>query len=143
MTARGAGHLVFVSSLFGKAASGGASVYAATKFGLRGFAHGLREDLRAAASACRSCFPGFIRDAGMFHESGAKLPPFVGTKTPEDVASGRRQRDRARPRGGRRRPAADAHRDAIASLAPETAATVQRKLGADEIATQVEDSQRR
>ena len=31
----------------------------------------------------------------------------------------------------------------IASLAPETAATVQRKLGADEIATQVEDSQRR
>ena len=30
--------------------------------------------------------PGFIRDAGMFHESGAKLPPYVGTKTPEDVA---------------------------------------------------------
>ena len=31
-------------------------------------------------------FPGFIRDAGMFADSGAKLPPFVGTKRPEDVA---------------------------------------------------------
>ena len=33
-------------------------------------------------------FPGFIRDAGMFAETGAKLPPYVGTKT----ARGRRRR---------------------------------------------------
>ena len=33
-------------------------------------------------------FPGFIRDAGMFHESGTKLPKGVGTKTPDDVAAG-------------------------------------------------------
>ena len=39
-------------------------------------------------------------------ESGAKLPPFVGTKRPEDVAARRGRRDRARPRRGRRRPAA-------------------------------------
>ena len=32
--------------------------------------------------------PGFIRDSGMFHDAGVKLPRFVGTKTPEDVAAG-------------------------------------------------------
>ena len=46
MVVRGHGHLVFVSSLSGKTASAGGSVYAATKFGLRGFALGLRDDLR-------------------------------------------------------------------------------------------------
>ena len=46
MTARGAGHMVFVSSLSGKAATARASLYCATKFGLRGFALGLRADLR-------------------------------------------------------------------------------------------------
>src|SRR5881392_564751 len=41
MTERRSGHMVFVSSLSGRASTGGASIYAATKFGLRGFAHGL------------------------------------------------------------------------------------------------------
>src|SRR3954470_16509171 len=36
MTGRGRGHVVLVSSLAGKLASPGASVYAAAKFGLRG-----------------------------------------------------------------------------------------------------------
>ena len=54
MERRGRGHIVFVSSLSGKVASAGGSVYSATKFGVRGFAGGLREDLRtAAASASR------------------------------------------------------------------------------------------
>ncbi len=45
MVARGRGHLVYVSSLAGKVASPGSSMYAATKFGLRGFSFGLRQDL--------------------------------------------------------------------------------------------------
>ncbi len=40
MVARGRGHLLFVSSLQGKAATPGASVYCASKFGIRGFALG-------------------------------------------------------------------------------------------------------
>jgi short-subunit dehydrogenase len=32
-------------------------------------------------------FPGFIRDAGMFHEARVKLPPGVGTKSPAQVAA--------------------------------------------------------
>ena len=39
------GHLVFVASLSGKAPSPHSSIYNATKFGLRGFALGLRADL--------------------------------------------------------------------------------------------------
>jgi short-subunit dehydrogenase len=71
MIARNAGHLVFVSSLAGKAASSGGSLYSATKFGLRGFALGLREDLRRHGVGVSVVSPGFIRDAGMFHKSGA------------------------------------------------------------------------
>jgi uncharacterized protein len=134
MAARGAGHMVFVSSLSGKVASGGGSVYAATKFGLRGFAHGLREDLRDTGVGVSVVLPGFIRDSGMFHDAGVKLPAFVGTKTPDDVAAAvvrAIERDRAEldvaPLGLR----AGA---AFAGLAPELSARVQRRLGGAKVA---------
>ena len=89
MVARGRGHLVFVSSLSGKVASPGSSMYAATKFGLRGFGFGLRQDLAPHGVGVSLITPGFIRDAGMFAKSGAEeaLPPGVGTSTPEEVAA--------------------------------------------------------
>ena len=86
MVGRGRGHLVFISSLSGKSASGGGAIYSATKFGLRGFAAGLREDLIGSGVGVTTVYPGFISDAGMFAESGTKLPPGVGTRTPEAVA---------------------------------------------------------
>ncbi|WP_067450794.1 SDR family NAD(P)-dependent oxidoreductase [Actinomadura macra] len=86
MADRGRGHLVFVSSLSGKAASGQASLYNATKFGLRGFALALREDLRPHGVGVSTVFPGFIRDAGMFADAGVTLPRGIGTRTPRDVA---------------------------------------------------------
>ena len=46
MAARGSGHLLFMSSLAGSWGRRAASIYSATKFGLRGFAQALREDLR-------------------------------------------------------------------------------------------------
>jgi short-subunit dehydrogenase len=86
MVARGRGHIVFISSISGKVATMGSSVYSATKFGLRGFSLGLREDLRAHGVGVTTVFPGFIRDAGMFANSGVKLPPGAGTRSPDDVA---------------------------------------------------------
>jgi short-subunit dehydrogenase len=83
---RGSGHIVFISSLAGKAAAPRSSLYSATKFGMRGFALGLRADLHAHGVGVSTVFPGFIRDAGMFADSGAKLPRGVGTRTPDDVA---------------------------------------------------------
>jgi short-subunit dehydrogenase len=85
---RNSGHFVFVSSLAGKAASPRSSLYSATKFGLRGFALGLRADLARTGIGSSVVMPGFIRDAGMFAESGAKPPMGVGTSTPEEVAEG-------------------------------------------------------
>jgi short-subunit dehydrogenase len=86
MVERGAGSLVFVASLSGKAASPRSSIYNATKFGLRGFAFGLRTDLGPRGVGVSVVSPGFIRDAGMFAKSGAKTPPGMGTSSPEQVA---------------------------------------------------------
>jgi uncharacterized protein len=142
MAERRAGHLVFLSSMSGKTASVGSSVYSATKFGLRGFALGLREDLREHGVGVSTVFPGFISDAGMFHDAGVKLPGYVATRTPEQVAEAvlrAIERDRSEvdvaPIGLRLG-------TAFAGLAPEVAAIVQRKLGASELATQFADGQR-
>ena len=87
MLERGSGHLVFVASLSGKAASPRSSIYNATKFGLRGFALGLRADLAPKGVGVSLVSPGFIRDAGMFADAGAKPPPGLGTGTPEQVGA--------------------------------------------------------
>jgi short-subunit dehydrogenase len=87
MLEAGSGHLVFVASLSGKAASPRSSVYNATKFGLRGFALGLRTDLGPRGIGVSIVSPGFIREAGMFADAGAKPPPGMGTSTPQQVGA--------------------------------------------------------
>ena len=84
---RGSGHLVMVASLSGVAPTARQSVYNATKFGLRGFALGLRQDLRGTGVGVSLVSPGFIRDAGMFADSKAKTPTGMGTSSPEEVAA--------------------------------------------------------
>jgi short-subunit dehydrogenase len=142
MIERGGGHIVFVSSLSGKAATVGASVYSATKFGLRGFAMGLREDLRPRGVGVSTVFPGFIRDAGMFHDADTKLPPFVGTKTPEDVGAAvvrAIEHDKSEVDVA---PIPVRLGAAFTGLAPELAAMVQRRIGASDVASQMERGQR-
>jgi short-subunit dehydrogenase len=82
---RGEGHLVYISSLSGWAATARSSLYSATKFGLRGFAFGLREDLVPKGVGVSIVSPGFVREAGMFADAGTKPPPGMGTTTPEKV----------------------------------------------------------
>ena len=132
------GHLVFVSSLSGKAASAG-------QLGLLG------DEVRAARLRARAA-RGPARHGrrrldvssrassatpGMFHESGAKLPALRRRRrrprtSPRAVVRG----DRAQPRRDRRRAAAGC---APAPRSPALAARgssarVQRRLGATEIA---------
>ncbi len=83
---RGRGHLVFVSSLAGKVPSPGLSIYCATKFGLRGFALALATELAHTGVGATVVSPGFVREAGMFADSGAELPPGVGSSSTRDVA---------------------------------------------------------
>lgn len=134
MAARGSGHLLFMSSLSGKAATAGSSIYNATKFGLRGFASAIRAELRPTGVGVSAVFPGFIREAGMFADSKAKLPPGVGTRSPEDVA------DAVVEAIERNRGEVDVAPltlrlgSAFSSVAPEIAASVARKLGGDRVA---------
>jgi short-subunit dehydrogenase len=86
MVERGSGHLVFIASLSGKAASPRSSIYNATKFGLRGFALGLRADLVPKGVGVSLVSPGFIREAGMFADSGAS-PMGLGTGRPDQVGA--------------------------------------------------------
>jgi short-subunit dehydrogenase len=134
MVARRSGHIVFMSSLAGKVGTPRSSVYSATKFGLRGFAQSLREDLRPSGVGVSAIFPGFVRDAGMFHDTGAKLPPGVGTVSPEAVADAV-VRAVERNRGEVDVAPVGLRAGAMAAgLAPDLAATVQRKLGGQRIA---------
>lgn len=142
MAARKEGHLLFMSSLSGKAATAGSSIYNATKFGMRGFAGALRAELRPQGVGVSTVFPGFIREAGMFAESGAKLPPGVGTRTPQDVA------DAVVSAIERNRGEVDVAPltlrlgSTFSGVAPEIAATVTRKMGADKITASLAAGQR-
>lgn len=81
------GAIVLVGSLSGIAATPGTRMYNATKFGLRGFALSFAEELHSTGVTCSLVAPGFIREAGMFHDGGGELPPGVRTKSPRDVAA--------------------------------------------------------
>jgi short-subunit dehydrogenase len=86
MVERGSGHMVFISSLSGKSATPLSSIYNATKFGLRGFALGLRADLDRLGVGVSLVSPGTIREAGMYADSGADPIPGLGTGSPQQVA---------------------------------------------------------
>ncbi len=134
MIERGRGHLSFMSSLNGKAATPQTAIYNATKFGLRGFASALRADLRGDGVEVSAVFPGFIRDAGIFADSGVKLPAGVGTRSPQDVARAvisAIERNRAEVDVA---PLSLRLGSAFAGLAPEVAAVVGRRMGAEKIA---------
>jgi short-subunit dehydrogenase len=141
MAERGAGHIVFISSLAGKSGQARSSIYSATKFGLRGFAQGLRGDMAARNVGVSAIFPGFIRDAGMFAESGTKLPRGVGTSTPEEVAKAVvKAIDRnafevdVAPLGMRAM-------TTFAGIAPGVSAKMAARLGSDKIGEQLESGQ--
>ena len=82
------GHVVLVGSLSGLAPSPQTFLYNATKFGLRGFALSARQDLHGSPVGLSIVEPGFVRDAGMFHDGDVELPPGVRTTTPAAVAAG-------------------------------------------------------
>jgi short-subunit dehydrogenase len=133
MIERRSGHVVFVSSLAGKVPAAGSTVYSATKFGLRGFGDSLHDELHGTGVGATTVFPGFISDAGMFADSGVKLPAGVGTKPPEKVADavlagiekGRAEIDVA--------PLAVRATGKLAGLAPGAVTAVNRRFGGRDV----------
>lgn len=142
MATKGRGHLLFMSSLLGKAAMPGTAVYSATKYGLRGFAASLRADLRESGVGVSVVFPGMVREAGMFADAKVDLPPGTGTSSPEEVANAvvsaieknRGEVDVA--------PLSVRAVSMVAGLAPELAAGLTRRIGADKVTAKVAEGQR-
>ena len=142
MLERGRGQFVFISSLSGKSATPGSSIYSATKFGLRGFALGLRGDMHGRGVGVTTVFPGFIRDAGMFAESGVQLPSGVGTRTPEEVAAAVVKAIENDPPELDVAPLSLRAGAAFAGIAPGLSAALARKLGSEQIAAEMGEGQR-
>lgn len=142
MMRRRHGHLVFVSSLSGRAAAPASSMYSATKFGVRGFALGLRQDLERTGVGVSLVSPGFIREAGMYADTDVRLPPGTGTRTPADVAdaviraiaTGRAEIDVA--------PLPLRLGATFASVAPGIAASASRLLGSGRVSAEMAERQR-
>jgi uncharacterized protein len=134
MLARRRGHLVFVSSTAGKVCAPGNPLYHATKFGLRGLAGALRIDLHGSGVGVSCVLPGFIRDAGLFAQGGARLPFGVGTRRPGEVgvAVARAiERDVAEVQVASPLLRAGA---VLWNVAPDLASAISRRAGSQEIA---------
>ena len=104
MVERGRGQLVFVASFAGKVPSAGeSSIYTATKFGLRGFAHVLRAQLKRKGVGVSLVTPGAGARRRDVRARRGETPPLIGASSAEDVGERRRARDRAQRRRDRRR----------------------------------------
>lgn len=143
MLERGSGQLVYMSSIAGKLASPRSALYSATKFALRGFTWGLRHDLAGSGVGVTCVYPGFVREAGMWADTGLKTPPGIGTSSPEEVA-------RALARGIERNstevdvaPLFVRASARLSGAAPGLVASFQRLLGADKVADHTAEAQRK
>jgi short-subunit dehydrogenase len=142
MAERGRGHIVMIGSVSGKIASAKSSLYNATKFGLRGFALGFRQDMDGKGVGVSIVEPGFVRDAGMFVNSKAKLPAPARTSSPEDVANGvvkAIRRDRAEVVVAPIELRASA---LLLSSLPEIAEVAQKATGAGKVTAELAEGQR-
>ena len=141
MRERDKGHLVFIGSLNGRVATAGSSLYSATKFGLRGLAWGLREDLHDSEVGVSLVSPSFISEAGMFAETGVDLPLGVSTVSPAEVAEAVAiavEDDKAETNVA---PLALRLGARAYELAPGTTSAIQRRLGAHDIASKMARAQ--
>jgi len=142
MQERGSGHLVYVGSISSKVATAWSSLYNGTKFGLRGFAFALHEELRGSGIGVTCVFPGPISDAGMWADGGLDLPRGVSARSPEQVAAAvikgietnKPEIDVAHPvmrLGGW-----------LAGPAPRLIAAFNRRVGANETAERLSEAQK-
>jgi uncharacterized protein len=141
MVDRHRGHLVFVSSIGGKVPTARASIYAATKYGLRGFAGAMRDDLHGSGVGVSAVFPGVISGIGM--QEGVELPRYAPRRTAEDVgAAVVRVIERDRPELDVADPIQKAA-VVLAALTPRAAARARRLFPVEQIADQAVEAHRR
>ena len=142
MVARRRGHVVLMASIGGIATTPGSALYSATKFGVRGFGLALRQDLRGTGVGVTLIHPAFVDEAGMFAESGVKLPPGATTVSPRDVAGAVARAIERGPAEIMIAPLLLRIGTYLAGLAPAPVAAVSRRLGAYEIQAQLAEAHR-
>jgi NAD(P)-dependent dehydrogenase (short-subunit alcohol dehydrogenase family) len=86
MLERRHGAIVFIDSVAGHIAFPASTLYSATKFGLRGFAIGLRRELRGRGIGVSIVSPGFIdTDMTRWLRGFPKAPPALAARAIADV----------------------------------------------------------
>ena len=84
---QGSGHIINIASLAGKKGVSYNSIYSASKSGLIMWTDAMRQELSQTNVNISVVCPGFIRDSGMFHDSGQSAPKLLGSSLPQDVAN--------------------------------------------------------
>jgi short-subunit dehydrogenase len=84
MLRRGSGHILLMASTAGMVPGPRSSLYSGTKFGLRGFGHSLRGELRGTGVGVSLVSPVYVREVGLFADSGCRAPGL--TVSPDQVA---------------------------------------------------------
>jgi short-subunit dehydrogenase len=90
LLARGAGHIVVMSSGAGLRSFPGAAAYSATKAAQRMFAEALRHELAGSGVSLTTVYPGEIATALHEHESGTMPAWYRGAQAPPAAALARR-----------------------------------------------------
>lgn len=85
MVRRGRGHVVFVSSLAAAFPTPGLAIYNATKSALASYGLSLRGELAPDGVGVSIVYPGPIRDAGMWADTGLATPMGMRTRSPAEV----------------------------------------------------------
>jgi short-subunit dehydrogenase len=142
MLDRKSGHLVYISSMSGKVASPRASLYNATKFGLRGFSLSLHDELREAGVGCTTVFPGFIEDAGMWADSEMTAPAGSGTRKPKDVSDAVLKALRKNPREIDVAGVVPRSGGWMLGIAPGLVSALQRRAGGDKTTAELAEAQK-
>ncbi len=121
--------IVMIGSLSGVVATSNTALYNGTKFGLRGYALAIRQDLAQHDIGVTLVAPGFIDTAGMFAENNIELPKFVRTRSPGDVADGVRRAIVDNPPEVYVSPPELRLSATLGGLAPGLSEAIQRRLG--------------
>lgn len=86
MVGHGRGHIVFVASLAAAFPTPGLTVYNATKTALASYALSLRGELAGRGVGVSVVYPGPIREAGMWADTGMAAPNGLRTRSPGQVS---------------------------------------------------------
>ena len=117
------------------------SVYCATKFGLRGFGYSLNVELQGKGVGVTTVFPASSGRRACSPKSGVKLPPGVGTSSPQEVADAVVTGiEKGKARSTSRRSVRSSAR--LFGAAPSLVVAIGRRVGGARLAAEVAEGQR-